>query len=50
MITTTTPKGLILIIDDSVANIRILTKLLAPQADIIFATNGQEGLLMADHQ
>ncbi|PTQ91361.1 response regulator [Agitococcus lubricus] len=50
MTTTIRPQGLILIIDDSVANILVLTKLLALQADIIFATDGQDGLQKAYSQ
>ena len=43
----TAATGLILIIDDSVANIRLLTKLLEGQGSIIFATSGDDGMALA---
>lgn len=46
----TAATGLILIIDDSVANIRLLTKLLEGQGSIIFATSGDDGMALAQRQ
>ena len=50
MLTHSDHGGLILIIDDSVDNIKLLSTVLHEEADLIFATNGKKGLSLAQER